>query len=122
MYFPSAKEFLSLANKGNLIPVCKEISGDLETPVSAYMKIAKNAEYSFLFESVEGEEKIARYSFLAKDPELIFQSKKRNIEITHFRDGHAQKNTLKIIDTQFSFLREIMSQYKFVEIAGLPRF
>ena len=122
MYFPSAKEFLSLANKGNLIPVCKEISGDLETPVSAYMKIAKNAKYSFLFESVEGEEKIARYSFLAKDPELIFQSKKRNIEITHFRDGHAQKNTLKIIDTPFSFLREIMSQYKFVEIAGLPRF
>ena len=58
-----------------MIPVFKEMPGDLETPVSAYYKLAGRSAYSFLLESVEGEEKIARYSFIARDPELIFTSK-----------------------------------------------
>jgi anthranilate synthase component 1 len=62
MYYPSYKEFAKLSKKGNLIPVYKEIVADMETPVSAYKKI--ESEYSFLLESVEGGEKIARYSFL----------------------------------------------------------
>ena len=47
--FPSEKEFLKLTKKGNLIPVYKEILGDLETPVSAYFKIAKKTKYSLHF-------------------------------------------------------------------------
>src|SRR3989338_7614733 len=99
MLYPSEKEFLKLTKKGDLIPVYREISGDLETPVSAYMKIAKAAKYSFLLESVEGEEKIARYSFLAANPELIFQSKDRNAYIFQAKDGEIRKDSLKIIDT-----------------------
>jgi anthranilate synthase component 1 len=52
MTFLSEKEFLKLTNKGNLIPVYKEILGDLETPVSAYFKVAHKSKYSFLLESV----------------------------------------------------------------------
>ena len=61
MYSPSETEFLKLTKKGNLIAVYREISGDLETPVSAYLKITKDTAYSFLLESVEGEEKVARF-------------------------------------------------------------
>ncbi len=75
MYYPSEKEFSKLTKKGNLIPVYKEILGDLETPASAYLKLAKKSKYAFLLESVEGGEKVCRYSFLARDPELVFTSK-----------------------------------------------
>lgn len=127
MYFPSEKEFLKLTQKGNLIPVCREILGDLETPVSAYYKIAHKARYSFLLESVEGEEKIARFSFLAKDPELIFQTKDRLAQCTRFsaKDGKTGKpahEIRKIKDTPLSFIREILSRYRFVSIPQLPRF
>src|SRR6185503_17955720 len=122
MIYPSEKEFLSLSRRGNLIPVYKEIVADLETPVSAYLQIARNAKYSFLLESVEGEEKIARYSFLAKDPELVIRSKGKNLEIAYLKNGKQRTETCRITDTPLSHIREIMSQYKFVNIPGLPRF
>ncbi len=52
MYYPSEKEFLKLAEKGNLVPVYKEILADLETPVSAYLKLSRDSEYSCVRESV----------------------------------------------------------------------
>jgi anthranilate synthase component I len=94
MIYPSEKRFLRLTRKGNLIPVYKELLGDIETPVSAYFKIAHNAKYSFLLESVEGEEKVARFSFLAKDPELIFQTKDSMVKITRFPKGRPVIETL----------------------------
>ena len=80
MHFPAKKEFVSLARKGNLIPVYREVFADLETPVSAFLKLSRGRDYAYLLESVEGEEKIARFSFLATDPRLIFKSKGRDIE------------------------------------------
>ena len=74
MYYPDKKQFIQLAKKGNLIPVYKEIAADLETPVSSFLKIAKG-DYCYLLESVEGEEKIARFSFLGSNPSLVFKSK-----------------------------------------------
>ena len=76
----SQQEFLNLTAQGNLIPLYKEMLADVETPVSVYYKIAQKAQYSFLLESVEGEEKIARFSFLARNPELIFQTKGKTAE------------------------------------------
>lgn len=122
MSYPSLHEFIKLTEKGNLIPVYKEILGDLDTPVSAYLKVAHQSKYSFLLESVEGEEKVARYSFLAKDPEIVFQSKDRDAEIIHFKNGDSVKNSVKVVETPLTFIREIMSQYRFVPIPGLPRF
>ena len=65
------KEVLKLSKKYNVIPVFAQTAADLETPLSAYMKI-DNPEYSFLLESIEGGEKTARYSFLGREPYEIF--------------------------------------------------
>ena len=59
-----------LKKQGNLVPVYREINADLETPVSAYLKIARGS-YSFLLESVEGGERLARYSFLGTEPAKV---------------------------------------------------
>ncbi|MBI5024058.1 MAG: anthranilate synthase component I [Candidatus Omnitrophica bacterium] len=131
MYFPSEKEFLNLTKRGNLIPVYREISGDLETPVSAYFKIAGKSKYSFLLESVEGEEKVARFSFLARDPEVVIQTKDGAVKVIRYAPGKKPSvQTAKVKDTPLSFIRDILRQYKFVALpppegslsAGLPRF
>ena len=68
-------EFKELARRGTFVPVVKEIMADLLTPVSAFLKIAEHSDYAFLFESVEGGEQVARYSFLGKDPFLVLRSR-----------------------------------------------
>lgn len=72
VYSPAYEDFRRLAqdHTSNLIPVYRDILGDLETPVSAYLKIA-GGDYSFLLESVEGGERLARYSFLGTAPKLV---------------------------------------------------
>lgn len=125
MYFPAEKDFLKLTKQGNLIPVYREILADLETPVSAYLKIARKAKYSFLLESVEGEEKVARFSFLAKDPEVVFHVKKDSLRITRFPEGGRGRSVTesrRIVDTPLTHIREILRKYQFVNIPGLPRF
>ena len=120
--YPTQKDFLKLtAAHGNLIPVYREILADTETPVSAYFKIAGKADYSFLLESVEGEEKVARYSFLARDPELVFRCKDRTSEVVRFKNGSPIK-TETSTTPPLTLIREIMSRHRLVETPGLPRF
>jgi anthranilate synthase component 1 len=73
MYYPTLEQVKELAKQGNLVPVYREINADLETPVSAYMKIAR-PPYSFLLESVEGGERMARYSFIGTEPDTVFKT------------------------------------------------
>ena len=73
MYYPSLEEVKSHAGSANLVPVYREINADLETPVSAYLKVARGP-YSFLLESVEGGERIARYSFIGTDPTEVIKT------------------------------------------------
>ena len=116
-YTPSKEEFIRLAKKGSLIPVFKDITADLGTPVSAFMKIDRS-DYSFLLESVEGGEKIARYSFLGSGPSLVFKSKGRNIEI--IENGKSRKFLTS--SDPLDEMKKILGRYKFVHTAGLPRF
>jgi anthranilate synthase component 1 len=119
MYNPSLKEFIKLSTKGNVIPVYKEINADLDTPVSAFLKIKKD-DYAFLLESVEGQEKIARYSFLGSSPELVFKSKGRNIEI---HQNHKKKTRRFITKTTpLDEIQKIMRDFRAVHVKGLPRF
>ncbi len=67
MYQPTLEQVEKLSKTANLVPVCREISADLETPVSAYLKVAR-PPYSFLLESVEGGKRMARYSFIGTEP------------------------------------------------------
>ena len=117
MIYPSRKEFIKLSKKGNLIPVYAEILADFETPLSAYRKIASKAGYSFLLESVEGGERIARYSFLGGDPSIIFSSKGDKITIM---EGRSSKTRLS--KDPIEELKKLLSIYKFVNVKGLPRF
>ncbi|NLO73710.1 MAG: anthranilate synthase component I, partial [candidate division WS1 bacterium] len=69
MYVPDLEQFIEHAKEGNLVPVYREILADLETPVSAFLKLQAGSNgYAFLLESVAGGENIARYSYLATAP------------------------------------------------------
>ncbi|HJP91761.1 MAG TPA: hypothetical protein VJ875_07380, partial [Pyrinomonadaceae bacterium] len=63
------------ARQGNVVPVVRSVLADLQTPVGAFMRIAGNSPYAFLLESVEGGERIARFSFLGAEPEMIVRGK-----------------------------------------------
>ena len=78
-------EFEKQARHGNVVPVVRTVLADLHTPVGAFMQIAGNSPYAFLLESVEGGERIARYSFLGADPEMVVSG--RGAQTVVERDG-----------------------------------
>jgi anthranilate synthase component 1 len=119
MIYPQLEEFLRLSKKGNVIPIYKEINADMDTPVSAFLKIKKD-DYAFLLESVEGQEKIARYSFLGSKPSLIFKSKAKNIQIIHPQE-HLMDRFITETDP-LDEIKKIMQDFKAVTVKGLPRF
>src|SRR5581483_8672182 len=77
---PTQSEFVSLASQGNLIPVTRKILADFETPRSAYRKIRGEGE-SFLFESVEGGERVGRYSFVGCNPRAVIRQTENRVEV-----------------------------------------
>lgn len=117
MYYPTREEFIKLSKNGNLIPVYRELLADMETPVSAFLKIDEG-DYSFLLESVEGQEKIARFSFLASSPSLIFKSKGTQVEVSKSR----KKINLFNSSLPLSEMKKILDEFSFVPVEGLPRF
>ena len=80
MCYPSKEEFIKLTEKGNVVPVYQEMSADFDTPLSAFLKI-DGGNFSFLLESVEGGEHMARYSFLGSSPEIVFESKGKEMTV-----------------------------------------
>ena len=115
--FPERAEFLGLAQHGNLIPVCRVILADLETPVSAFLKIHRG-RYGFLLESVEGGEKWARYSFLGTEPARVFRARGRSVEVETPGGSIARRDT----DDPMGALQELLAEYRPVAVPGLPRF
>jgi len=118
MFHPSFSQFKRLAKKGNLLPVYKEILADMETPVSAFTKVGMG-KHAYLLESVEGGEKLGRYSFLSSSPALIFESKGRKVTLSLKAPVMRQ---VKETDNPLEELKKIMQKYKPVEVEGLPRF
>jgi anthranilate synthase component 1 len=114
---PSLAEFRKLVEKANVISLSLELVADVETPVSAFNKLER-AGHSFLFESTEKNEISGRFSFLGVEPRVIFQSKGREISITH------GKSTRKFQTSRdpLSELRQLMSEYRFAARPDLPRF
>ncbi len=101
---PSLEEVKKLQAQGNVIPVYKSVIADFLTPVSAFLKLEKDRSYAFLLESVEGGERIARYSFLGGDPFLI--KRYRNGQPADFIEN----------------LRATMAGFHSVSIPNLPPF
>lgn len=119
MYFPDFKEFQKLSRSGNVIPVYKQINADLDTPVSAFLKVGKG-DYSFLLESVEGQEKVARYSFLGSNPAMVFKSKGNDIEVAY--PGRGRQKRFRSAKTPLAEIKDVMKDFRGVAAKGLPRF
>jgi anthranilate synthase component 1 len=109
-------EFADLARRGTFVPVVKEIMADLLTPVSAFLKIAEHSDYAFLFESVEGGERVARYSFLGKDPFLVLRQ--RGGRTITDRAGVTSESDEPFVTA----LRRLMAEFQSPFVPGLPRF
>src|SRR6266545_2036667 len=117
MYYPDLGLFQSLAAKGNLIPVCREIMADMDTPVTAFRKI-DDGRYSFLLESIEGGEKWARYTFLGSSPSVVIRSRGNSVEILEAGNGVRRAE----VSDPLEFVKEYLKRYTPVEVEGIPRF
>ncbi len=125
---PSFAEFQRLARRGNVVPVYKAVVADLLSPVSAFLRLAPEAArmparraggaggYSFLLESVEGGERVGRYTFFGVDPFQIISCRGQRITLT--RGKHRTEESGDI----FAFLRRVGAQYDSVALPGLPPF
>ena len=110
------QEFLKLAAEGTVVPVVKRVMADLLTPVAAYLKIERLSPHSFLLESVEGGEKVARYSFLGFDPEIVVRSRAGRVTIDR------QTSKEETDEPMLGVLRRLSGQHIPVRFADLPPF
>lgn len=103
MFQPTREEFVEYAKRGNLVPVYRELPADLETPVSVNLKLRGQGN-SFLLESVEGGEQIARYSFIGVNPARVIQ----------LGEG-GERDSLEAV-------QKALKNFRAVTVPGLPRF
>ena len=118
-YFPDLETFRGLAKEGNLVPVYRELSADMDTPVSVFLKL-KQEPPTFLLESVEGGEKLGRYSFIGVGHNLILKAS-GNRAIIH-RNGDRQKVHLEEGRDCLNLVQELLAQRQVVKVPSLPRF
>ncbi len=93
-----------------VIPVWKPILADLLTPSAAYLRLARKAKHAFLLESIEGGERVARYTFLGTDPHLIVRARGADIEV--WDRGIITHRQGKLLDT----MREIAARFRPVRV------
>jgi len=116
MIRPDFQEFSRLARSATLVPVAKSISADLLTPVSAFLAIAASEPDAFLLESVEGGERIGRYTFLGVRPFLRLQS--RGSEITIEQGRKQETRTVDVFQT----IKELLRRHRPATVEGIPPF
>ena len=113
---PSRKEFLALAKEHTLVPVCRTLAADLETPVSAFLRAAWPERECFLLESVENGEQVGRYTFIGLTPFKRIVARGREITVT---EG---KKVTEFDGDIFDVLRRALSGHKPARLPGLPPF
>src|SRR5829696_1200434 len=102
MYYPTLDDVKAAAARGSVIPIYREVRADLETPVSAFLKVARG-RYSFLLESVEGGERVGRYSFIGTEPFRVIAAE------------HEDGDPLLRVESE-------LARFRAVPVPGLPRF
>ncbi len=118
---PSLKEAEQLGKDGNVVPIYKSVVADLLTPVSAFLKLREGSRYAFLLESVEGGEKLARYSFLGRDPFLVTSVGPTPPDTSDDKTRHRHFAPDEREDF-FDDLRQTMRGFRLVSVPGLPPF
>ena len=116
MLLPDYKSFLDLSRDATLIPVAKTLSADLLTPVGAFLSVAAQQKYAFLLESVEGGERIGRYTFLGVRPRRVITARGRHVEI---REGaKSERRQAAVVEV----LRQNLRQHRPAMLPHLPPF
>ena len=116
MLVPDIKEFSRLAQQATLVPVAKTVAADLRTPVSAFLSVAAHEPHAFLLESVEGGEKVGRYTFLGARPYMILRAHETNVTL----ERNGQKEQLE--GSVFKILDRLLHEHKPAFVPGLPPF
>jgi anthranilate synthase component 1 len=107
------EDFELEAKLGNVVPVVRAVLADMHTPVGAFMRIAGDASHAFLLESIEGGERVARYSFLGANPWMIARGQGRQTIVE--RDGGRESHNQNAVE----FLREYFAGKKLARRSGL---
>jgi anthranilate synthase component 1 len=113
---PSAREFKSLAKTHTLVPVYRTVVADLETPVSAFLRIAANAPEAFLLESVEGGERVGRYTFIGIEPYKKMVSRGTSIVVEEGKKRRSFEGDI------FEELKSALTGHTPARLPGLPPF
>ena len=113
---PSRADFLQLAATHTLVPLYRTLTADLETPVSAFLRVAAEEPQSFLLESVEGGEKVGRYTFIGVRPYRTVVARGRSIVIRE------RGITRSLEGDVFALLKEMLGGHKPARVPGLPPF
>jgi anthranilate synthase component 1 len=108
------EEFERETARGNVVPVVRTVLADLQTPVSAFLRVAGGAGHAFLLESVEGGERIARYSFIGAEPELVVRGR-GDVTYVERRGEVEELQGVRAID----YLREYFGSRRLARRAGL---
>jgi len=114
----NVEKFNALKSEGyNRIPVMREVLADLDTPLSAYLKLA-NSSYSYLFESVQGGEKWGRYSIIGLPCRQVIRVNGYNVELTN--DGEVIFSDT--VADPLAWIQQYQKQIRVAEVDGMPRF
>jgi anthranilate synthase component 1 len=113
---PSAREFLALSRRHSLVPVYRTVTADLETPVSAFLRIASEEPEAFLLESVEGGEHVGRYTFIGLQPYKKMTARGTRITV---REGRRE---ITFEGDIFTELKKALSGHTPARLPGLPPF
>ncbi len=120
MPFPTREEFLRGTGGTTPTAVVREVLADVETPLSAYWKLAHDAEHSFLLESVTGGEQVSRYSVLGVRPKAVLRTK--NGTVRRQVNGADTLSELKPGEDPLDLLQKDMGPQIPMDIPGLPAF
>jgi anthranilate synthase component 1 len=117
---PSRDEYQRLAKFGCPVPVYRDVLADMETPLSAYWKLAHDETHSFLLESVTGGEQLARYSIIGVRPRMVVRVKGRNVRIN--QRGNQSKQELAEGEDPLAFIRREVKPIVPELLHDLPKF
>ena len=113
---PSLKDFSKLAKTHTLVPVFRTVTADLETPVSAFLRIANDSPEAFLLESVEGGEHVGRYTFIGIEPYKKMSARGRTITLEQGSKARTFEGDI------FDELKLALSGHSPARLPGLPPF
>ncbi len=105
-------EFIRHAGSFNVVPLTRTLLADMHTPVSAFLSLRQNSRAAFLFESVEPNERVGRYSFIGTDPMILIRAKGSSCDVTDTSGHHEEQGTI------FDLLARYSSRYRQAPLEG----